>query len=84
VTSIVQESVFITTLAGYLGLVAGIGALALIDNLLPATDMFAHPEVDMTVALGATLLLVIAGALAGLFPARAAARVNPIQALRDG
>ncbi|HSS03188.1 MAG TPA: ABC transporter permease [Kofleriaceae bacterium] len=84
VISIVQESVFITTLAGYLGLVAGIGSLALIDNLLPPTDMFAHPEVNMTVALGATLLLVLAGALAGLFPARAAARVNPIQALRDG
>jgi putative ABC transport system permease protein len=84
VTSIVQESVFITTVAGYLGLVAGIGALALIDNLLPPTDMFAHPEVDLKVALGATVLLVIAGALAGLFPARAAARVNPIAALRDG
>jgi putative ABC transport system permease protein len=84
VTSIVQESVFITTVAGYLGLVAGIGALALIDNLLPPTEMFAHPEVDMKVALGATVLLVIAGALAGLFPARAAARVNPIKALRDG
>lgn len=83
VTSIVQESVFITTIAGYLGLVAGIGALALIDNLLPPTEMFAHPEVDLKVALGATVLLVIAGALAGLFPARAAARVNPIKALRD-
>jgi putative ABC transport system permease protein len=83
VTSIVQESVFITTVAGYLGLVAGIGALALIDSLLPPTDMFAHPEVDLKVALGATVLLVIAGALAGLFPARAAARVNPIEALRD-
>jgi putative ABC transport system permease protein len=83
VTSIVQESVFITTLAGYLGLVAGIGALALIDSLLPPTEMFAHPQVDLTVALGATVLLVIAGALAGLFPARAAARVNPIKALRD-
>jgi putative ABC transport system permease protein len=84
VTSIVQESVFITTVAGYLGLVAGIGALSLIDSLIPPTDMFAHPEVDMRVALGATLLLVVAGALAGLFPARAAARVNPIKALRDG
>ena len=83
VTSIVQESVFITTVAGYLGLVAGIGGLALIDKLLPPTDMFAHPEVDLKVALGATVLLVIAGALAGLFPARAAARVNPIAALRD-
>ena len=83
VTSIVQESVFITSVAGYFGLVAGIGALTLIDRLIPPTEMFAHPEVDLKVALGATLLLVIAGALAGLFPARAAARVNPIQALRD-
>jgi putative ABC transport system permease protein len=83
VTSIVQESVFITTCAGYLGLVAGLGALTLIDKLIPPTDMFAHPEVDLKVALGATVLLVIAGALAGLFPARAAARVNPIEALRD-
>jgi putative ABC transport system permease protein len=83
VTSIVQESVFITTVAGYLGLVAGIGALTLIDKLIPPTEMFAHPEVNLTVAIGATVLLVIAGALAGLFPARAAARVNPIVALRD-
>jgi putative ABC transport system permease protein len=84
VLAIVQESVFITTIAGYFGLVAGIGGLALIDKLIPPTDMFAHPEVNLNVALGATLLLVIAGALAGLFPARAAARLNPIQALRDG
>ncbi len=83
VTSIVQESVFITSVAGYCGLVAGIGALTLIEGLIPPTDMFAHPQVDLKVALGATLLLVVAGALAGLFPARAAARVNPIQALRD-
>ncbi|MDQ3338340.1 MAG: ABC transporter permease [Myxococcota bacterium] len=84
VMSIVQESVFITTVAGYLGLVAGIGALALIDNLIPPNDMFAHPEVNLNVALGATVLLVFAGALAGLFPARAAARLNPIKAMRDG
>ena len=83
VTSIVQESIFITTVAGFLGLVAGIGALVLIDSLVPPNEMFAHPEVDLTVALGAAVLLVIAGALAGLFPARTAARVNPIEALRD-
>ena len=84
VMSIVQESIFITTVAGYLGMVAGIGGLALIDKLIPPTDMFAHPEVNLSIALGATLLLVIAGALAGLFPALAAARLNPIKALRDG
>jgi putative ABC transport system permease protein len=83
VTSIVQESVFITTVAGYLGLVGGIGALALIDHLIPPTDMFARPEVDLEVAVGATVLLILAGALAGLFPARTAARINPIEALRD-
>ena len=84
VTSIVQESVFITMVAGYLGLVAGLGGLALIDHLIPPTEMFAHPQVNLNIALGATVLLVIAGALAGLFPARAAARLNPIKALRDG
>jgi putative ABC transport system permease protein len=84
VMSIVQESVFITTVAGYLGLVAGVGGLAVIDHLIPPTDMFAHPEVNLNVALGATLVLVVAGALAGMFPARAAARLNPIKALRDG
>ena len=84
VVSIMQEAVFITTVAGYLGLVAGIGGLALIDHLIPPTEMFAHPEVDLKVALGATLLLVMAGALAGLFPARVAARMNPIKAMRDG
>ena len=47
VTSIVQESVFITAVAGYLGLVAGVGVLALIDSLIPPTDLFAHPEVDL-------------------------------------
>jgi putative ABC transport system permease protein len=84
VISIVQEAVFITTIAGYLGLVAGVAGLSLIDKLIPPTDMFAHPDVDLTVALGATVLLVAAGALAGLFPARTAARVNPIAAMRDG
>jgi putative ABC transport system permease protein len=82
VLSIVQEAVFITTIAGYFGLVAGVGGLALVDQLIPPTDMFAHPEVDLRVAVGATVLLVVAGALAGLFPARTAARVNPIEALK--
>ena len=83
VTSIVQESVFITAVAGYLGLMAGVGALALIEKFVPPSDAFARPEVDLTVALIATGVLVVAGALAGLFPALAAARVNPIEALRD-
>jgi putative ABC transport system permease protein len=85
VTSIVQESVVLTAAAGYLGLVAGIGLLALIDKAVGgAKGGFLHdPSVSLTVAIGATVVLVIAGALAGLFPALSAARVNPIEALRD-
>ena len=83
VGSIVQEAVFLTSAAGYMGLVVGVGALLLIDKLVPANEMFAHPTVDFKVAITAIIVLVIAGAVAGLFPALAAAKVNPIVALRD-
>jgi putative ABC transport system permease protein len=43
---------------------------------------FTRPEVDLEVALAATIILVIAGALAGLIPAIKAARIKPIEALR--
>ena len=43
---------------------------------------FRHPDVDLSVGLGATAVLVVSGLLAGLFPALRAARVNPIAALR--
>jgi len=83
VSSIVQESVALTAVAGYLGMCAGIGVLALIEKVVPPGNGFADPSVSLTVALVATAVLVLAGALAGLFPAVAAARVNPIVALRD-
>jgi putative ABC transport system permease protein len=83
VGTIVQESVFLTAAAGYLGLLAGVGILALIEAVVPPNDMFAAPRVDLGVALTATAILVAAGALAGFFPALSAARVNPIVALRD-
>jgi len=83
VSSIVQESVFLTASAGYLGLVTGVGLLTLIGWAVPPGEMFGAPTVDLTVAIAATVVLVFAGALAGFFPALAAARVNPIVALRD-
>lgn len=83
VTSIVQEAVFLTAIAGYLGLVAGVGALSLLETVLPPNDAFGAPRVDLGVALWATAILVVAGAFAGFFPARTAAKVNPIVALRD-
>jgi putative ABC transport system permease protein len=83
VTSIVQEAVFLTAAAGYLGLVAGVGVLALLDSVIPPSGSFANPQVSLDIALIATGVLITAGALAGLFPALAAARVNPIEALRE-
>ncbi|MCK5337529.1 MAG: ABC transporter permease, partial [Bacteroidales bacterium] len=83
ISLILQESILITGFAGYIGLVMGVGLLELLSNVLPATDYFANPEVNIQIAVYATLLLVISGALAGFVPARKAASVKPVVALRD-
>jgi putative ABC transport system permease protein len=80
---ILMESVLITTFAGYIGLVLGVGILNLISNTVTANDFFMNPQVDIGIALSATLLLIISGMIAGLFPARKAAKIKPIVALRD-
>jgi putative ABC transport system permease protein len=78
---IIQEAVFLTAIAGLMGLAAAVGVLELIGM---ADNQFIHdPGVDIGTGIKAGLFLVGAGALAGYFPARAAARVNPIHALRD-
>jgi putative ABC transport system permease protein len=83
VSTILQESVFLTAVAGYMGLVAGVGLLELVAAVLPKSDFFSNPAVDLTVALWATAVLVVSGTLAGFIPARAAAKVSPVVALRD-
>ena len=84
---IITESVFLTTLAGYFGLAAGVGILELISWALiktgAATDMFNNPEVDFNKAITALTILIICGALAGLIPAKRAVSIKPIDALRD-
>ena len=80
---ILQESVLITAAAGYLGLVLGIAALEGLSKAVAGAEFFKDPSVDLRVALYATLLLVLAGAVAGFFPARRAAAIKPIEALRD-
>lgn len=78
---IVQESVFITAVAGYIGLLLGVGLLQLMSDNIEG-DFFKHPEVNFTLAISATFMIIVAGALAGFFPALRAARVEPIEALR--
>jgi putative ABC transport system permease protein len=81
---VLQESVALTTLAGYSGLVAGVGALEAISSLVAQLSdaPIQRPEVDLKAALWATFALIVAGAVAGIVPARLAARVAPVEALR--
>ncbi|MBL9106303.1 MAG: ABC transporter permease [Myxococcales bacterium] len=89
VLQIVQESTVLTGFAGGVGLVVGVGLVELVgtmmDGLPPGQQpsMFARPEVDFTIAVAATLVLVVFGALAGALPARHAVLINPVEALRD-
>ncbi len=84
---IVQESIFITALAGYFGLVSAVLLLELVNKIMDATGgntgMFRHPAVDFKVAIMALVILLISGFLASLLPASKAAAVNPIVALQD-
>jgi putative ABC transport system permease protein len=87
ITQIILESVFLTTVAGYFGLVAGVGLLELINSILVSsgadTAMFNRPEIDFSMAMTSLAILVISGALAGLIPAKRAVEIRPIEALRD-
>ena len=80
---ILQESIFITGVAGYVGLVLGVATLEAASGALTSVEMFRRPEVDLGIAIWATVLLVVAGAIAGFVPARRAAAIRPIEALRD-
>lgn len=80
--SILIESVFITTIFGYLGMLAGIIILQAIGTSLE--DFFiTNPYINTGLAVTATIFLIVFGALAGYVPARRAARIKPIVALRD-
>jgi putative ABC transport system permease protein len=81
ISLVLFESVLITTFAGYIGLVLGVGLLELLSGI--DTDFFADPSADFGIAISATVLLIVAGAFAGFVPAQRAARIKPIEALRD-
>jgi putative ABC transport system permease protein len=87
ISLIIQESIVITAVAGYLGLLAGTGLVAFINYLMKKFEaegeFFTNPEVNLPIALTAMFLLVLTGTLAGLIPAAKAARINPVVALRD-
>lgn len=84
---IVQESLFITVVSGYAGLVAGVllleGIKVVLVNLGKGSGMFSSPFIEIDTAIYALLVLVVSGVLASLLPAMKASSVNPIVALQD-
>lgn len=84
VRMVIHEALFITSLAGYAGLVGGALVVEAASKYLPENDYLRSPEVDFRAAILATLIIVLAGALAGLIPAVRAARVKPVVAMREG
>jgi putative ABC transport system permease protein len=79
---VLQESIFITALSGITGMIGGI---ALLSNMGDRLEEFfiIDPYVDNVTALIATIVLILFGGIAGYLPAKRAARIKPIVALRD-
>lgn len=93
---VLLESILITTIAGYIGLVLGTGLMEGINLMVEQSyaaaqatnggqgeSMFRNPTVDLGIAAMSTFLLIVCGTLAGYIPAKRAARIKPIEALRD-
>ncbi len=80
---ILQEAIFITTISGYIGLFVGVGILKLVGNTLEEDYYITDPYVDLNTAITATIILIGFGAFAGYLPAKRAAEIKPIEAMRD-
>ncbi len=87
ISLILQETIFLTAISGYTGLVAGVAILEGVSYLMEKfglqSEFFSNPEIEFPIAIMATMILVLTGTLAGFIPARSAVKVNPIEALRS-
>ncbi len=82
VSMILKESIFVTTIAGFAGLILSMGLLEIVGPNVEV-DYILNPSVDFRIALTTVFLLIVAGALAGFIPAWKAANIQPIEALKD-
>ena len=83
VGQILLEAIFVTGISGFFGLFWGVLLVEFLASVIPGSEMFRDPEVDIMVGVYALIALVIAGVVAGIVPALQAAHVRPIEALRD-
>jgi putative ABC transport system permease protein len=86
ISTVISESVFLTSISGLLGLSLGIYIVELVNKAVgntPSNDvMFLNPEVDFGIAMTALIVLIIFGIIAGIIPARHAVSIKPIEAIR--
>src|SRR5450432_2162364 len=82
ISLVLGEAIIVTAVAGYCGLLSGIVVVELAAHYLTDVPFLRQPDVDLSLALTATAILVFSGALAGFFPARHAANISPSEALR--
>jgi len=83
-SQIILESVFLTMIAGIMGIILGAGVLSIINNLTKDLDFpYTNPTVPIPYVLGALLIMVVLGTLIGLIPAQRAVSIKPIDALRE-
>jgi putative ABC transport system permease protein len=84
-SQIVIEAIVLTSLAGYLGLMAGVAVIDVVASFVANSDsrMFLNPNVSLGSALQALLILILSGTLAGLIPAQRAVAISPVEALRN-
>jgi len=80
---ILHEAIFITTISGYFGLLTGVALLNFIGDKLEEEYYITNPSIDISTGIAATILLIAFGAFAGYLPAKRAAQIKPIEALRD-
>lgn len=83
VSQIVMETVILNAVAGYVGLVIGVGLLALLRSAGLEAEFFKNPEVNLDIAFTALTVLIVAGLFAGLIPAYRAVSIRPVDALRS-
>ena len=89
--SIITESIIITTIFGYIGMMAGIGLTELINYIMLQSaagnpngpTVFKNPTVELSYVLISTGILILSGVIAGYMPARRAVRIKPIEAMRE-
>jgi len=87
ISSVISESIFLTSVAGLTGMALGIYVVELVNKAVGSNNtaqevMFLNPEVDFKVALSAVFILIISGMLAGIIPAKRAVSIKPIEAIR--